>query len=301
MNVLFLKLGATGDVVRTTPLLRQFDGHISWVAADKNLPLLQGLSHSVRAVSWENRWEIADRRYELIINLEDDKETSGFLEELDHDRVYGAQLSKSGELTYTTDSQPWFDLSLISNYGRAQADDRKLRNRETYQTLVFKGLGLEFEGEKYLLPPTELKGLRGDVAISSVAGAVWPMKKWAFYDDLQKELEACGLVVNVLPTRPSLLQHLDDVRGHQCLVSGDSLPMHLALGSGVKCVSLFTCTSPWEIHEYGLQRKIVSPRLEEFFYQRGWNEDATTAISLAEVLEATLAQLDSRISMTPAL
>jgi hypothetical protein len=47
--------------------------------------------------------------------------------------------------------------------------------------------------------------------------------------------------------RSSLLEHLADVQGHRCLVSGDSLPMHLGLGSAVCCVSIFTCASPWQI------------------------------------------------------
>jgi len=98
--------------------------------------------------------------------------------------------------------------------------------------------------------------LKGDVAIAPEAGPVWPMKKWAHYDRLKRELESSGLTVNVLPVRPTLLEHLCDVRNHRCLVSGDSLPMHLALGTQTRCVTLFTCTSPWEIHDYGLQRKL---------------------------------------------
>jgi hypothetical protein len=67
--------------------------------------------------------------------------------------------------------------------------------------------------------------------------------------------------------------------------------MHFALGTNTRCVSLFTCTSPWEIYDYGLQTKIVSPLLENFFYQRGLNSRATTAITLSEVLDATIEQL----------
>jgi hypothetical protein len=37
---------------------------------------------------------------------------------------------------------------------------------------------------------------------------------------------------------------LADVHGHRCLVSAESLPMHLALGSGLRWVSIFTYTSP---------------------------------------------------------
>jgi ADP-heptose:LPS heptosyltransferase len=128
------------------------------------------------------------------------------------------------------------------------------------------------------------------------------MKNWAYYDDLERTLKTNGLIVNVLPERSSLLEHLGDVSNHRCLVSGDTLPMHLALGSDVRCVSLFTCTSPWEIHDYGLQRKIVSPLLNEFFYKRGFAERATTAIPLEDVIAAALEQLDapSKANAVPA-
>jgi hypothetical protein len=69
--------------------------------------------------------------------------------------------------------------------------------------------------------------------------------------------------------------------------------LHLALGTGTRCVSLFTCTSPWEIHDYGLQTKIVSPLLDQFFYQRGFDARATTAISVDEVFSAVLKQLEA--------
>jgi hypothetical protein len=65
------------------------------------------------------------------------------------------------------------------------------------------------------------------------------------------------------------------------------------LGTGTPCVTLFTCTSPWEIHDYGIQEKIVSPLLEEFFYKRGYDERATTAISLDEVFDAVMTQLEA--------
>jgi len=77
------------------------------------------------------------------------------------------------------------------------------------------------------------------------------------------------------------------------LVGGDSLPMHFALGTGTPCVTLFTCTSPWEIYEYGVQKKIISPLLEEFFYKRGHDNRATTAINVDEVLSAVMAQLEA--------
>jgi hypothetical protein len=293
MNSLIIKLGATGDVVRTTPLLRRLNGSVSWITAENNLALLQGIDRNVRCVSWENRRRVADTIYDLVINLEDDRETSSFLGEVKFKQLFGAYLDSNGQPVYTADSRGWFDLSLISTYGREEADRLKLLNRRTYQELIFAGLGLGFSGERYYLPPARPTGLMGDVAISSSAGPVWPMKRWAYYHELKKKLETQGLKVNMLESRPTLLEHLSDVQGHRCLVSGDSLPMHLALGSSVRCVSIFTCTSPWEIHGYGLQEKVVSPLLEKFFYKRGNDRNATTAISVERVKDAVIAQLDA--------
>jgi hypothetical protein len=73
--------------------------------------------------------------------------------------------------------------------------------------------------------------------------------------------------------------------------------MHLALGAGIPCATIFNCTSPWEIHDYGIQKKLVSPLLAEFFYQRGFDERATTAIGVEEVFSAVIQQLDARPSV----
>ena len=293
MSVLIIKLGATGDVVRTTPLLRRFDGPVSWITAKNNLELLQGVDPEVRCVSWENRNRVADTTYDLVINLEDDREASQFLDELTFKQLFGAHLNGDDQLAYTSDSRDWLDLSLISTYGRKEADRLKLSNRRTYQELVFSGLGFDFAGETYLLPEPIETGLSGDVAIAADTGPVWPMKQWAYYGELIRRLKDKGLIVNVLPKRSSLLEHLADVRNHCCLVGGDSLPMHLALGTCTQCVTLFNCTSPWEIYDYRIQKKVVSPLLEEFFYQRGYDRRATTAITVDEVFSAVMAQLSA--------
>ena len=292
MNTLIAKLGATGDVVRTTPLVRRLGSEIVWLTEAKNVVLLRGLEEKVECFSWEERALIPARKYDLLINLEDTLEVASLLRNYEVDDWFGAYAEADGTLKYTGNSSGWFDLSLISSHGRKEADGLKLLNRRTYQDLIFEGLGLRFDGEKYLLPEPAETELEGDVAIAADSGPVWPMKKWASYGELKEELEVRGLIVNVLPKRSSLLEHLADVRSHRCLVSGDSLPMHLALGTGTRCVSLFTCTSPWEIYDYGVQEKIVSPLLDEFFYKREYEERATTAITLEEVMEAVLRQLD---------
>jgi lipopolysaccharide heptosyltransferase II len=292
MNVLIVKLGATGDVVRTTPLVRRLSGSVTWITAAKNGVLLDGLPDNLRHFSWEARARALDIPYDLAINLEDTLEAAMFLKSVRPAEIFGAYSDSSQRLRYTNDAKCWFDLSLISSHGRQEADRLKLLNRQTYQELIFRGLGFDFAGETYLLPEPIETGLSGDVAIAADAGPIWPMKRWAYYEQLKRRLQDSGLIVNVLSERSSLLEHLADVRNHCCVVGGDSLPMHLALGTATRCVTLFTCTSPWEIYDYGIQKKVVSPLLEEFFYKRGYDCRATTAISVDDVFDAVMGQLE---------
>src|SRR4029077_689869 len=195
MNVLIIKLGATGDVVRTTPLLRRLSGSVTWITAAKNAALLDGLSDNLRHFSWEARERALGTDYDLAMNLEDTLEVALFLKSVRAAEIFGAYADSSNCLRYTDNSKGWFDLSLISAYGKQKADKLKFQNRQAYQELIFEGLGFRFTGEKYLLPAPIETGFARDVGIAADAGEVWPMKKWAYYDELKQQLEDQGLTV----------------------------------------------------------------------------------------------------------
>src|SRR6185436_13519381 len=99
MNVLIIKLGATGDVVRTTPLLRRLNGSVTWVTAFKNRPLLEGLTESaadLHLLAWEDRHSLEGKSFDLVINLEDDIETASLLSSVRAKRVFGAYANGAG-------------------------------------------------------------------------------------------------------------------------------------------------------------------------------------------------------------
>jgi len=231
-------------------------------------------------------------KFDLVINLEDSLNTSRFLNDIDFDDIFGAYTTDDGRLIYTKNSAEWFNISIISKYGKTKADKLKLLNRKTYQEIIFRGLDHKFEGEPYILPQTQKSELTGDIAIAPKSGSVWPMKNWAYFDELAERLENDGWQVSYLPQRETLLEHIADVRSHKYLVSGDSLPMHIALGNGIKCLSIFICTSPWEIYDYGLQKKIVSPNLEKYFYRRDSDPAAAKSIPVKEVYDAVISHIN---------
>ena len=282
-RLLIIKTGAAGDVVRTTTLLRLFlDWEVDWLTAKENRQLLEG--SQIHHLMDDPTDLAADPRYDLVICLEDDAEFArNVLSRTRFDRIFGACLDKDGSLKYTDDAAEWFDMSLISRFGRKEADAIKLRNRKSYQEMIFQSLGRTFSGEEYvmpkLLPDT---GLHGDIAVSPKAGARWPIKNWHYFDKLIEDLSK-RYTVNILPTRKTLLEHIGDIRGHRFLISGDSLPMHIALGLQIPSVAIFTCTSPWEIYDYGILTKVVSPTLEQYFYSREFVLNAVTSLPYEEV------------------
>jgi heptosyltransferase-2 len=149
MKILIVKLGATGDVVRTTPLLRKLKGEVVWLTASRNRPLLEGLEGlpvRLEVVNWEDRSDLLGRSFDLLIQLEDDAETAAIQKSVSATRLFGAYEGDDGVMSYTSDSRRWFELSLISEFGRRKADELKLRNRSTYQELIFEGLADEKMG-----------------------------------------------------------------------------------------------------------------------------------------------------------
>lgn len=284
MKTLIIKLGASGDVIRTTTLLHLFKDGVDWITSDANAILLYGLKKINKIIKESDLTVTKLDEYDFVINLEDSFEAAKILQMVKYKELFGSYLDKTGKVVYTESSKEWFDLSLISKYGISKANQLKLENQKSFQELVFSGLGYTFNFHPYVLPETSMSNLIGDVAISLKAGRVWPMKNWAYYNELNEYLSNKGLIVNYLPQRNTMLEHLADVRNHTYLISGDSLPMHFALGSNISCISLFICTSPAEIFDYGIQKKIISPQLDKYFYRRDYDETAVKSISLENVI-----------------
>ena len=74
-----------------------------------------------------------------------------------------------------------------------------------------------------------------------------------------------GLKVNILAKRPSLLEHLADVQDHRCLVCGDSLPMHLALGTGTHAFPFLPAPAHGKYTGTGFRKKSSRRFWKSFF------------------------------------
>lgn len=283
-KTLIIKRDGAGGVVRTTPILRRLQCPVDWFTANHNLPLLT--FPEVNGIS-----QISELRsgasYDLVISLEEDVDMlKEILSRIRARTFLGTYISSDGRLRYTADSAGWFDTTLISCFGLAKSREMKKLNRLSYQEHLFATVGARFSGERYVVPanlPPPM--LTGDVAFIPSAGPTWPNKLWPWHDRCAAYF-ASHHICNILPRRQDLLQHLADIDGHKVIVANDSLGMHLALGLGKLCVGIFTCTSPWEIYGYDLLTKVVSSRLEEFFYDTSYNAEASRAVTFEQVSAA---------------
>jgi heptosyltransferase-2 len=290
-KLLITKYGAAGDVLRTTVILHLFkDWEIDWIISKENKPLI--LNDYIHNVFDEPNLIDLNKVYDLVISLEDDECVyDNIFPRLKFEKIFGSYIDGEKRLRYTGDSAEWFDMGLISKYGIERANELKLKNRSSYQEIIFRSLGYEFEGQQYILPRCiPSSELKGDIAIAPKAGARWPTKSWYYFKELIEDLSK-NYEVNVLPTRRTLLEHIADIKQHRFVISPDSLPMHIAIGLGIPCLAIFTCTSPWEIYDYKLLTKVVSAKLEQYFYRREFNEDAVKCLSYEEVYELVVEKL----------
>jgi ADP-heptose:LPS heptosyltransferase len=198
-RVLILKLGALGDVLRTTPVLRRLRAElkeleVSWVAGPGAMGLLEGNPLLDRGLPWslETVLRLQAERFDWVISLDKAPEAAALATILKAGRKSGFGMDSWGRIA---------PLDEKSHYAvRLGLDDElKFRmNTKTYQQITFEQLGWDFRGEEYILPLSgrertwagerlqELGLSQGPPPVGLAVGAgpsfankTWPPHRWA--------------------------------------------------------------------------------------------------------------------------
>jgi len=299
MKTLIVKLGASGDIVRTTVLLNELKGDIYWLTSNYNTDLLKSKKIKKFFV-FENASdleELGDMEFDLLLSLDEEKTTLEFLRNIKAKKLIGHFLDEEGKVDYTTECDYWLDMSMVSKkYLQDEANRLKFLNNKSIPEIITElvfGEG-SWKGQEYDLGlnPKPLEEVKGVVGLIDVTEGKWPNKYWSGYKELKLMLEQEGYKVISLRLRPTLGEHIDDINNCELIVCGDTLGMHLALALRKKVVAIFNCTPPNEIYSYGLMKKMVSPLLSEYFLKRTNDEEAQTSVSVKEVYKAVKELLD---------
>ncbi len=302
MNILIIKLAAIGDVIRTTAVLpglrEKFpDCSIAWVTKEESFDILRNNSLIQKVVAIENiKNEFDGEKFDLIISLDDEDDACKLASEIDTKKIIGAY-AKNGKIAYTEDSSLWFDMGLISKFGKERADRLKAENKRTYQEIMYSILNLKYKKQEpvLVLGRKELEsgkkfaknnGIHDKnivIGINTGAGGRWQDKKLSIGETAEligrlNKIENAKLLLFGGPeekdrnkkiislekndlidagTDNSLLDFASLVNLCDVLVTSDSLAMHIGTALKKKVVAFFYPTSAAEIELYSRGIKII--------------------------------------------
>lgn len=150
MRILIVKLGALGDVLRTTPLLTALkkkypSSHVTWVVdracrgvLTQNKRIDELLDYSPEVVA-----SLHGQDFDLAINLDKDEEALDCITAASAKSKMGFGRNLDGKLTP-------LDSNSDYAYQLGIDDDLKFkRNKKTYQQISFEQVGLKFQSEEY--------------------------------------------------------------------------------------------------------------------------------------------------------
>ncbi|MBI2659365.1 hypothetical protein HYX05_04690, partial [Candidatus Woesearchaeota archaeon] len=107
MKILIIKLGAIGDVIRTTSIItglkfKYKNCRIDWVTKKESFDFLKNNNFidNVYLIEKNTKNEFKNKNYDLIISLDDDYEACELATKINSKKILGAYL-KNNQKTYT--------------------------------------------------------------------------------------------------------------------------------------------------------------------------------------------------------
>jgi heptosyltransferase-2 len=314
MNILVIKLGAIGDVIRTTAILpglkdKYPDSKIDWITKKESFDILKNndLINDTYLMDESPKDKLKGKQYDLLINLDDDNEACKLAAEIKHRDIIGAHIENEKQV-YTENSSLWFDMGLISKFGKEKADQLKARNKTTYQGIMYGILGLDYKSQEpiLILNDEELKfgkdfaeknSINEDdlvIGINTGAGGRWKDKKLSeeltaeLIDKLNaiknvkllllgglEEKERNEIIKESVTTSiidagcdNSLMKFASLVNLCDILITSDSLAMHIGTALKKKIIAFFYPTSASEIELYDRGVKIIGKGNSYCSYQK---------------------------------
>ncbi len=250
-RILIIKLGAMGDVLRTTPLLKglriTYPGcHITWLTEPNVLPMLQGIEEidHLLPYSADNVLLLENERFDQLYCFDKEPRATGLAMKIRALRKFGFGLSQYGNvMPLNQESEYTFELGIN--------DDLKFRrNPHTYPELIYQCAGIPLEDrEEYILPdfkdeiadgrrrfeslgihPGELK-----IGLNTGAGPVFATKKWTETGYIElADLLASRLGAKVLllggPEEAERNRRIAAASRHPLIQTGTDNPIRLFAG-----------------------------------------------------------------------
>ncbi len=239
-QICIIKLGAIGDVLRTTPILWNFcKADVVWVTEKPAFALLRNIPGVKKIVAISDLAQIKQLVFDEIYNFDEDQRACLLANALPADKKKG--------FTFKNGSYQPFDADAEYAFALSKNDELKFKlNQKTYQQLIFEMAGFLWKGQDYLLGYRPRSKIKYDIGINYRVGKKFPNKAWPHWKRLAKLLNSACLQTEF----KTLEGYMDWINSCRIIVTGDSLGMHLALALKKKVVILMGSTSWNEIETY---------------------------------------------------
>ena len=189
LHILIIKLGAMGDVVRTSYAVNALATalgpglRVTWVTEPGCFDLLRFNPYVHAIIDADQLKRRSMGTIEKVFSLDDELASAGLALELKAKKLIGAYL-ENGSVTYTEDSSSWFDMGLISRLGKVRADRLKRENVRSHANIFEQMFGIpavmpRFFGSATLERDWTLRrdGIEKVVGFNLFAGKRWPSKE----------------------------------------------------------------------------------------------------------------------------
>lgn len=284
-NILIIKLGAIGDVIRTTPLLHRLkqeypDARIWWLT--RTPEILPDVVDVKLPFTLESVMVLTETRFSIAYNFDKDREACALMNKIRARKKYGFDLVDGLCHPRNAAARHKFLTGLFDDVNKA--------NKKSYLVELFEMAGYEFMGEEYILPLEKWSDPRWKfpkgknvVGLNTGCGGrwtsrLWPEKHWI---TLAKSLKKAGYEVVLLGGEQeheknsrlakvsgakyygyyplngfiNLLNHCDLV------VTAVTMAMHLTIGLKKKLVLFNNIFNKHEFELYG-RGEILEPDFE---------------------------------------
>lgn len=310
-KILIIKLGAAGDVIRTTPLLRKLkqvypQSYITWLTLTPNLVPSDWVDQ-ILPFDLKSIVALQAAHFDLLINLDKDLEACALARQISAREKKGFSLSELNRCQpIDADSEHKFLTGIFDTVNKS--------NTKSYPQEIFEICGFEFQGEKYLLSNFAEHNYQWDipeskplVGLNTGCGGRWTSRLWQEpnWIELAQKLKNYGKGVLILGGPE---EHDKNLRiaaqsgatylGHfpleqfinlvdQCdlVVTAVTMATHIAIGLEKKIVLFNNIFNKHEFELYGLG-KILEPAVKcDCFFARECPHNSMQHIYVDTVLE----------------
>lgn len=279
-NILIIKLGALGDVIRTTPLLHRLkreypQARLWWVTLSPEV--IPKIVDVVLPLDAEHFPALQATNFDIIYNLDKEREACGLMASL------SARVKKG--FTLVNGKPAPIDGDAIHKFMTGVFDDLNKANTKSYPEEIFEICGFRFKGEKYILDLAHsgytwrLPKKKKIVGLNTGCGSRWVSRLWAEENwvALAKKLKKAGYVPLLLGGE---LEHEKNKRIAK--KSGATYPGHFPLKQFISlvdhCDLVITAVTMAMHITIALEKKIV-------LFNNIFNRNEFELYGLGEILE----------------